>query len=96
MTDILTTSMEQDSPATPTHSLAGDSEPEPDPDSVFKIPGLGLSSLPSSLSSYFAPTAKTRISRGEQFSVKARRLVLTGDIAYLIEWESSQHQESAS
>merc|ERR1719350_864791 len=72
-------------------SPAGDSESDPgnpDESAVFKIPGL-ISDLKSSLSSYFAPTsAKTRISRGDQFTVKARRLILSGDIAYLIDWES--------
>ena len=71
---------------------------EPDPsleDPVFKIPGLIISDLKSSLSSYFAPNAKTRIARGEKFTVKARRLILNGDIAYLIDWESPQDSSAS-
>ena len=83
-------SMEPPTPGEEAASPAGDSEPSGDDDetAVFKIPGL-ISDFKSSLSSYFAPTsAKTRISRGDRFTVKARRLILSGDIAYLIDWES--------
>ena len=78
-------------------SPAGDSDPgNPDESAVFKIPGL-ISDFKSSLSSYFAPTsAKTRISRGDQFTVKARRLILSGDIAYLIDWESPPSSTASS
>merc|ERR1719400_2838617 len=101
--DILNVSIEEEptmprlesmEPPTPGEaaSPAGDSDPgdpgNPDESAVFKIPGL-ISDFKSSLSSYFAPTsAKTRISRGDRFTVKARRLILSGDIAYLIDWES--------
>ena len=54
---------------------------------VFKTPTISISELKSSLTSYFAPNAKTRIAGGNAFSVKARRLTLNGDIAYLINWE---------
>jgi hypothetical protein len=53
-----------------------------------RMPGIKLSDLQGSLSSYFAPSAKRRMERGDTFRVKARRLTLNGDIAYLIEWES--------
>ena len=56
-------------------------------DDVFKTPTISISELRSSLTSYFAPNAKTRIVGGNAFSVKARRLTLNGDIAYLINWE---------
>jgi hypothetical protein len=102
--DILYTSMEEGT-GTPSDalSLAGDSEPggsgggpsEPEDSAVFKTPGL-ISDLTSSLTSYFAPTAKTRIARGENFHVKARRLILSGDIAYLIDWESGEPATAAS
>jgi len=87
--DILNTSMETSTPATnpssPRDSLAEDSEPG---DPVFKIPDI--SDLKSShISSYFAPSARSRIARGEQFGVRARRLLLGGEVAYLIEWENS-------
>ena len=61
---------------------AGEQEEE------FKSPGIKLSDLKGSLSSYFAPSAKKRIERGDQFRVKARRLTLNGDIAYLLDWET--------
>lgn len=61
---------------------------------VFKTPGLVISDLKTSLSSYFAPNAKSRIDRGEQFQVKARRLTLEGDIAYLIDWEEDEEEEA--
>ena len=47
-----------------------------------------MSDLKAPLSSYFAPSAKKRIERGDKFRVKARRLTLNGDIAYLIDWEA--------
>ena len=58
-----------------------DSNDDEDSDdrAVFKIPHL--------ITSYFAPTAKTRIVGGNAFQVKAKRLTLNGDIAYLINWE---------
>ena len=56
-----------------------ESEDDKDRPGVFKIPSL--------ITSYFAPTAKTRIAGGNAFGVKARRLTLNGDIAYLINWE---------
>ena len=89
-------SMEPPTPGEAT-SPAGDSDPgNPDESAVFKIPGL-ISDFKSSLSSYFAPTsAKTRISRGDQFTVKARRLILSGDIAYLIDWESPPSSTASS
>ena len=61
--------------------LKESSSPDPgDQDScVFKIPSV--------ITSYFAPNAKTRIAGGNAFQVKARRLTLNGDIAYLINWE---------
>ena len=62
--------------STVTDGGAGCQEPE----TVFKIPSV--------ITSYFAePTAKTRIAGGNAFQVKARRLTLNGDIAYLIAWE---------
>ena len=61
----------------------GEDSTEDDEDSdergVFKIPHV--------ITSYFAPTAKTRIVGGNAFQVKAKRLTLNGDIAYLINWE---------
>ena len=56
-----------------------ESEDDRERPAVFKIPSL--------ITSYFAPTAKTRIAGGNAFGVKARRLTLNGDIAYLINWE---------
>ena len=61
-------------------------------DEELKSPGIKLSDLKGSLSSYFAPSAKRRIERGDKFSVKARRLTLNGDIAYLIDWESGSSE----
>ena len=88
-------SMEPPTPGEAT-SPAGDSDPGEDEAAVFKIPGL-ISDFKSSLSSYFAPTsAKTRISRGDKFTVKARRLILSGDIAYLIDWESTASSTTSS
>ena len=107
--DILNVSIEEEptmprlesmEPPTPGEvvSPAGDESDPGDPDdesAVFKIPGL-ISDFKSSLSSYFAPTsAKTRISRGDQFAVKARRLILSGDIAYLIDWESPPNSKTS-
>lgn len=54
----------------------------------FKSPGIKLSDLKGTLSSYFAPCAKKRMERGDIFSVNAKRLTLNGDIAYLIQWEN--------
>ena len=62
-----------------TDSDGGGGDTDTDQDSVFKIPSV--------ITSYFAPTAKTRIAGGNAFQVKARRLTLNGDIAYLINWE---------
>ena len=59
----------------------------------FKSPGIKLADLKGTLSSYFAPCAKKRIERGDQFSVKAKRLTLNGDIAYLIQWENVQSEQ---
>ena len=56
-------------------------------DSVFKTPTISISELKSNVTNYFAPNATTRIVGGNAFSVKARRLTLNGDIAYLINWE---------
>ena len=56
-------------------------------DDVFKTPTISISELKSNVTNYFAPNAKTRIAGGNAFSVKARRLTLNGDIAYLINWE---------
>ena len=67
---------------------AGDAINTNETEEVFKTPGLIISDLTNSLSSYFAPNAKTRIAQGEQFRVKARRLTLNGDIAYLIDWDN--------
>lgn len=53
-----------------------------------RTPGIKLSDLQGNLSSYFAPSAMRRIQRGDKFRVKARRLTLNGDIAYLIDWDS--------
>jgi len=64
--------------------LAGRQDQEED---HFKTPGIILSDLKCSLSNYFG--AQTRIARGEEFRVKARRLTLNGDIAYLMEWQDS-------
>ena len=58
-----------------------------DQEDHFKTPGIILSDLKCSLSNYFG--AQTRIVRGEEFRVKARRLTLNGDIAYLMEWQDS-------
>lgn len=44
-----------------------------------------LSDLKCSLNSYFG--AETRISKGERFSVLAKRLNIDGDVQRLIEWE---------
>ena len=55
----------------------------------FKSPGIKLADLKGTLSSYFAPCAKKRIERGDQFGVRAKRLTLNGDIAYLIQWENN-------
>ena len=60
-------------------STETESEDDKERPAVFKIPSL--------ITSYFAPTAKTRIAGGNAFGVKARRLTLNGDIAYLINWE---------
>ena len=60
-------------------STDNESEDDKERPAVFKIPSL--------ITSYFAPTAKTRIAGGNAFGVKARRLTLNGDIAYLINWE---------
>ena len=62
--------------------------------SVFKTPGL-ISDLGASLTSYFSlPTARTRIHRGDQFRVQAKRLTLNGDIAYLLDWDTpGQYKE---
>ena len=60
-------------------STGTESEDDKERPAVFKIPSL--------ITSYFAPTAKTRIAGGNAFGVKARRLTLNGDIAYLINWE---------
>jgi len=65
---------------------AGD--PIDEEEDEFKSPGIKLSDLKAPLSSYFAPSAKKRIERGDKFRVKARRLTLNGDIAYLIDWEA--------
>lgn len=56
-------------------------------DNVFKTPTISISELKSNVTNYFAPNATTRIVGGNAFSVKARRLTLNGDIAYLINWE---------
>jgi len=64
-------------------------EKEDPDDPVFKSPSIKLADLKGSLSSYFAPSAKKRIGRGDKFRVKARRLTLNGDIAYLIDWENN-------
>ena len=64
-------------------------EEEDDDDAEFKTPGIKLADLKGSLSSYFAPSAKRRLERGDKFRVKARRLTLNGDIAYLIDWETN-------
>ena len=80
--DILNCSVDE-SPEPETHGDIINTEED-----VFKTPGLIISDLKTSLSSYFAPNAKTRIAQGEQFKVKARRLTLNGDIAYLIDWET--------
>ena len=105
--DILNVSIEEEptmprlesmEPPTPGEaaSPAGDDSDADDESAVFKIPGL-ISDFKSSLSSYFAPTsAKMRISRGDQFTVKARRLILSGDIAYLIDWESPPNSTASS
>ena len=58
----------------------------------FKSPGINLCDLQGSLSSYFAPSAQKRIDRGDKFKVKARRLTINGDIAYLIDWESNSSE----
>jgi len=60
-----------------------------DQDDVFKSPGIKFEDLKGSLNSYFAPSVKKRIERGDKFRVKARRLTLNGDIAYLIDWDSN-------
>ena len=56
-------------------------------ENVFKTPTISISELKSNVTNYFAPNATTRIVGGNAFSVKARRLTLNGDIAYLINWE---------
>lgn len=58
----------------------------------IKSPGINLCDLKGSLSSYFAPSAQKRIERGDKFRVKARRLTLNGDIAYLIDWETNSSE----
>ena len=62
-------------------SLGGDSEPE----AAAKV---RADLAATSLSSYFAPTARTRLARGERMQVRARRrLLTTGAVAYLLDWE---------
>ena len=80
MQAILSTSMEGAATPSPAASQGGEVEP------TAKAPGLADLAA-NSLSSYFAPTAKTRLARGERMQVKARRLVLSGAVAYLIDWE---------
>ena len=87
MEDILNCSVDE-SPESATQGISGDIINTEGSEEVFKTPGLIISDLKTSLSSYFAPNAKTRIARGEQFKVKARRLTLNGDIAYLIDWDN--------
>jgi len=45
---------------------------------------------------HFTSSARRRISQGEKFIVKARRLTLNGDIAYLLDWEDSPSTSSQS
>ena len=61
---------------------------EQEDEEAMRTPGIKLSDLKGSLSSYFAPSCKRRMERGDKFRVKARRLTLNGDIAYLIDWET--------
>jgi len=66
------------------------SEPPPTPGIIKVLDDILSTSFEESRGiSHFTTSARLRISKGEKFFVKARRLLLNGDIAYLLDWEDS-------
>ncbi|CAG9835571.1 unnamed protein product [Diabrotica balteata] len=58
--------------------------PTPKPSPVKQEPDINLDDLKSSVNIYFG--AANRITAGERFAVRAKRIGPNGKIEYLIEW----------
>lgn len=61
--------------------------PTPKPSPVKQEPDISIDDLKSSVNSYFG--AANRIAAGERFSIKAKRIGVTGKVECLIEWEGT-------
>lgn len=61
--------------------------PTPKPSPVKQEPDISIDDLKSSVNSYFG--AANRIAAGERFTMKAKRIGITGKVECLIEWEGA-------
>lgn len=61
--------------------------PTPKPSPVKQEPDISIDDLKNSVNSYFG--AANRIAAGERFTMKAKRIGVTGKMECLIEWEGT-------